>query len=97
MPVEAEDSGEFASLAPSHEDAVLDRLALADALRRLSPKHREVLYLVSQQGFTLEEAAQVLAVPVGTVKSRMSYARQALLRALGTLGPHAGEDEHHDA
>jgi RNA polymerase sigma-70 factor (ECF subfamily) len=94
---EAETTAEAAYLAASHEDAVLDRLALADALLRLSPKHREVLYLVSQQGFTLEEAARILAVPVGTVKSRMSYARQALLRALGTAGTRAGEDEHHDA
>jgi RNA polymerase sigma-70 factor, ECF subfamily len=81
-------------LGASHEDAVLDRLALVEALRHLSPKHREVLYLVSQQGFSQEEAAQILAVPVGTVKSRMSYARQALIRALST---NCEEDDPDDA
>jgi len=71
----------------SSEDGVLDRLALAQALAALSPKHREALYLVSRQGFSLEEAAAILGVPVGTVKSRMSYARKALLAALA--GDHA--------
>jgi RNA polymerase sigma-70 factor (ECF subfamily) len=65
---------------PTFEDGVLGRLALADALARLSPAHREVLLLVFQQGFTLEEAACILGIPVGTVKSRISYARRALLR-----------------
>jgi RNA polymerase sigma-70 factor, ECF subfamily len=69
-------------LDDSHEDRVLDRLALTQALDMLSPKHREALYLVSRQGFSLEETAAILDVPVGTIKSRMSYARKALLAAL---------------
>ncbi len=66
----------------SHEDAVLDRLALADAFRQLSVKHRAVLDLVFQHGFSLDETAQILDVPLGTVKSRISYARRSLQRAL---------------
>jgi RNA polymerase sigma-70 factor, ECF subfamily len=66
----------------SPEDRVLDRLALTQALDTLSPKHREALYLVSRQGFSLEETAAILDAPVGTVKSRMSYARKALFAAL---------------
>lgn len=69
-------------LLPSPEDAVLDRLALADALLQLAPKHQEVLDLVCYHGFALEEVAQILSVPVGTVKSRLSYARRALAAAL---------------
>ena len=65
------------------DDVVLNRLALDDALDRLSPKHREALALVFQHGFSLDEAAQILDVPAGTVKSRLSYARKALLRELG--------------
>ncbi len=34
------------------------------------------------EGFTLEEVAQILDVPLGTVKSRISYARRALQREL---------------
>jgi RNA polymerase sigma-70 factor (ECF subfamily) len=69
-------------ISHTHEEQVLDRLALTQALGALSPKHREALYLVSRQGFSLEEAAAILDVPVGTVKSRMSYASKALLAAL---------------
>jgi RNA polymerase sigma-70 factor (ECF subfamily) len=66
----------------SHEGAVLDRLVLADAFARLAAKHREALELVYQQGFTLDEVAQILDVPLGTVKSRISYARRALQQEL---------------
>ena len=62
----------------AHDDAVLDRLALSVALGRLSLPHREALGLVFVQGFSLGEAATILDVPVGTVKSRISYARRAL-------------------
>lgn len=83
----------------SHEDEVIDRLTLADALAHLSTKHREVLDLVSRQGFSLEEVAQILDVPTGTVKSRLSYAHlsyahKALLRE---LCPQPVEERRRDA
>ena len=74
----------------SHEGAVLDRLALSAAFGRLAAKHREALELVYQQGFTHEEVAQILDVPLGTVKSRISYARRALQRELARA---AAEEE----
>jgi RNA polymerase sigma-70 factor, ECF subfamily len=64
--------------ADSHEDVVLDRLALAEALDRLSPKHRGGLDLAFFQGFSADEIAGILGIPTGTVKSRISYARRAL-------------------
>jgi RNA polymerase sigma-70 factor, ECF subfamily len=76
------------------DDTVLDRLALGDALSRLSPKHREVLVLVFQHGFSLDEVAQITGVPTGTVKSRISYARKALWRE---LYPTPAKESHHDA
>ncbi|HEX5570807.1 MAG TPA: RNA polymerase sigma factor, partial [Ktedonobacterales bacterium] len=70
-----------------------DRVALRDALARLSPRHREALTLVFQHGFSPQEVAQILDVPAGTVKSRISYARKALLRALDlTLAEEAHRD-----
>ncbi len=45
---------------------------------RLSPEHREVLLLVFHQGFSQEEVAEMLGVPVGTVKSRTFHARRRL-------------------
>lgn len=52
------------------------------ALRGLNSKHREVLLLHYLEGFSLQDIAEVAAVGVGTVKSRMHTARQALRRAL---------------
>jgi RNA polymerase sigma-70 factor (ECF subfamily) len=62
----------------SVEDVVLDRLSLGAALAKLSAVHREVLDLVFVQGFRLDEVAVIVSVPLGTVKSRISYARRAL-------------------
>lgn len=66
----------------SAEDEVVPRLTLTEALGAMSPKHREALELVYLQGFSLEEVAQILGIPLGTVKSRINAARQTLFRAL---------------
>jgi RNA polymerase sigma-70 factor (ECF subfamily) len=47
-------------------------------LQNLSTEHRAVLELVFYQGLTLNEVAEVCQCPLGTVKSRLSYARQHL-------------------
>ena len=47
-------------------------------LQSLSPEHRAVLELVFYQGLSLDEVAKVCNCPLGTVKSRVSYARQHL-------------------
>ena len=47
-------------------------------LQSLSANHRAVLELVFYQGLSLNEVAKVCNCPVGTVKSRLSYARQHL-------------------
>ena len=51
---------------------------LASAVRKLPPRFREVLLLCGVEGFDYEEAAAVLGVPVGTVRSRLSRARAML-------------------
>jgi len=51
------------------------------ALGRLSPKHRAVLELAFVQDLSYQEIAHVLNIPLGTIKSRMSYA----LRAIGGI------------
>ena len=51
---------------------------IRQGLQQLSPEHRAVLELVFYQGLNLKETAQICSCPVGTVKSRLSYARQQL-------------------
>ena len=63
--------------------ASADRLDLHHALRRLSPRHREVLVLHYVAELSVEEVAGQLRLPVGTVKSRLNRARHALAEQLG--------------
>ena len=51
---------------------------IQQGLQSLSAEHRAVLELVFYQGLTLNEVAEVCGCPLGTVKSRLSYARQHL-------------------
>ena len=53
------------------------------ALQQLSEEHRAVLVLYDLNGFAYEEVAQILGVPVGTIKSRLNRARHALKQELG--------------
>jgi len=52
------------------------------ALDRLSPKLREVIVLNIYQGLRYQEVADVLEIPLGTVKSRISLALAALKEIL---------------
>jgi RNA polymerase sigma-70 factor, ECF subfamily len=52
------------------------------ALKRLSPEHRAVLVEVYFHGLSVAEAAEVLGVPAGTVKSRTYYALRHLRETL---------------
>jgi RNA polymerase sigma-70 factor, ECF subfamily len=63
-------------------ERALESWLVADALSALSPAHREVLLQTYFHGRTVSEAAQILGVPGGTIKSRTHYALQALRLAL---------------
>jgi RNA polymerase sigma-70 factor (ECF subfamily) len=67
-------------------DGTLDRIILTDALDSLSREHRAVLVETYYRGRTVGEAAGVLGVPPGTVKSRCYYALRALKLALAERG-----------
>ena len=58
------------------------RSAVAAGLGALSEGHRQVLVLRELQGLSYEEIAAVLAVDLGTMKSRISRARSALRKIL---------------
>ncbi len=67
-------------------DRLLLTWAVAEALSRLSPAHRDVLRDTYYSGMSVAEAAQHLGVPEGTVKSRTHYALRALRLALQEMG-----------
>src|SRR5699024_6038601 len=59
-----------------------ERLALCAALEALRPEERDIVVLVDVAGLTYAEAAAATGSPIGTVMSRLSRARRALVRAL---------------
>ena len=63
--------------AASEFQAHLDR-----AVEELPEKHRLVLLLAAIEGHSLEEVAEMLSLPVGTVKSRLFFARRQLAEKL---------------
>ena len=66
----------------SGKDLVDQYLDLYDALHSLPKKHRLVITLYYFRDFTQKEIAEILAVPEGTVASRLSTAKKLLKRRL---------------
>ena len=84
---EIEEMLEAGSPSPEQQVESAEQAARVRAgLRSLSPEHRSMLELIFYQGLSLEEAAQVCRVPLGTVKSRLSYARRQLRGILARQG-----------
>ncbi|MEX2218045.1 MAG: sigma-70 family RNA polymerase sigma factor [Phycisphaerales bacterium] len=69
------------------------RRHLAEALLRISPEQRAILVLRDSRGLEYEQIAEVLDVPVGTVKSRLFRARAALREVLEGMGSGAERAE----
>lgn len=70
---------------PAPEEVALARATaeeLAAAIERLAPIHREVLILTFAHGLSYQELGEVLDVPIGTVKSRLSNAKRSLRAVL---------------
>ncbi len=69
-----------------HAEAAVQAWTVGAALDRLSAQHRAVLVECYYRGRTVSEAAAILSVPPGTVKSRVHYALRALRLALEEMG-----------
>ncbi|MFF3560089.1 sigma-70 family RNA polymerase sigma factor [Streptomyces sp. NPDC002574] len=77
-PQEVAESPATPPVERDHAEAVVDSMVVMEALDRLSPDHRDVLYQIYFRGQTVAEAAETLGIPPGTVKSRSHYALKAL-------------------
>lgn len=80
-------SPEFSSrdVRPMFQEAV----EIAEALNALPLEQRTVLLLCVVEGFTCREAAGILDLPIGTVMSRLSRARQELRESLAPMAKEA--------
>jgi RNA polymerase sigma-70 factor, ECF subfamily len=83
-------AGHVVDLGPPDEAdatiAIQDRDALERAFRRLTADKRAVIVLHHVTGLSVPEIAGVLAVPEGTVRSRLHYGLQDLRRVLAPAG-----------
>ncbi|MDH5354800.1 MAG: RNA polymerase sigma factor [Gammaproteobacteria bacterium] len=70
----------------SIEQRRINILAVHEGLAKLKPGQREILVLTDMVGFSYNEVADLLQVPVGTVMSRISRARNALLKEVDGAG-----------
>ncbi|HEX3860992.1 MAG TPA: sigma-70 family RNA polymerase sigma factor [Stellaceae bacterium] len=76
--------------------AALQLRDLEAAIAKLSEEQRQVILLVGLEGMRYEEVAEILHVPVGTVRSRLSRGREQLRRMM-ELGSEAAENEESTA
>ncbi len=77
----AEEAGD--NVGVSSNDAQMDAIAVRKAVAQLGDDQRAVVGLVLVEGFSYQEAAEVLAIPVGTLTSRLARARETLQALLG--------------
>jgi RNA polymerase sigma factor (sigma-70 family) len=77
----AEEAGE--NVGEATNDAQMDAIAVRKAVAQLGDDQRAVVGLVLVEGFSYQEAAEVLQIPVGTLTSRLARARETLQALLG--------------
>lgn len=84
------DTGAGVPAAPDAMGPRETELVVRDALRLLPAEQAAAIVLVDLQGHPVDEAAAILGVPAGTVKSRCSRGRARLLPLLRDLAPRPG-------
>jgi RNA polymerase sigma-70 factor (ECF subfamily) len=66
------------------QDVKAELSKVSEAMNQLSHDHKEILTMVCVSGMRYQEVAKALQVPVGTVRSRLSRARECLQAILDT-------------
>jgi RNA polymerase sigma-70 factor (ECF subfamily) len=77
-------------IAPSDTEQLAEHGELLDALARLDQAHREILTLFYLRQHGYKEIAAILDVPIGTVMSRLSRAKDALRKKLDVAAQQNG-------
>jgi RNA polymerase sigma-70 factor, ECF subfamily len=85
-PQEVEEPHADAVGVPDESDRTLAAVVVHEALRNLSPQQREAVLQTYLRDRTVNEVAQTLGIPPGTVKSRIYHAVRALRQALRDRG-----------
>lgn len=100
-PDDVESEGEFATSSDMRQQSARDMIGdeVAQALNSLPVDFRTVIILCDLEGFTYEEMAKVLDIPIGTVRSRLHRARNFLkekleryAQSMGYGGSSSGDD-----
>lgn len=78
-------TGVEGAIPPEQENRLVAGTVTA-ALERLAPQHREVIVLVGLEEMSYRDVADILGVPIGTVMSRLSRAREQMRQLLGDAG-----------
>ena len=68
-----------------HQGKSLELRDLERAIAKLPDEQRSVVLLVGLEGMRYEEVAEILDIPIGTVRSRLSRGREALRRLIGIV------------
>lgn len=76
------------------DDARIAKITVQQGLTMIGPEHREIISLIDIAGFSYLDVAELLAIPVGTVMSRIARAREALLAAIDASGVRPLKSRH---
>lgn len=71
------------------QDIQMEMRKVEDAIDRLSEEHKEIILLICIKGHSYASVSEMLQIPVGTVRSRLHRAREALQHAVDTPPAHA--------
>lgn len=89
-PAEVAETISSTPVEKDHADAVVDSMVVLGAMDKLAPEHRDVLKKIYYEGRSVDETAESLGIPPGTVKSRSYYALRKLREAMAERPGGAG-------
>lgn len=80
----------------NYDDRLIAEITVRQAITQIEPVYREIIEIVDLAGFRYVEAAEILDISLGTVMSRLSRARAALLDRItaDNIRPIATERRH---